>query len=81
MRRRVIRFYRDDTGEHRWTLHAANGRAIGAASEGYTKRANAERNALAVLGGESLRRLGDNDHGTVHGTMPGRDDVRVEWVL
>jgi uncharacterized protein YegP (UPF0339 family) len=38
-------FYRDKRGEHRWRRKASNGRIIGASSEGYNKKSDAEANA------------------------------------
>jgi uncharacterized protein YegP (UPF0339 family) len=41
-------FYKDSSGEWRWTRRAANGRIVGASSQGYQNRedcvANARRN-------------------------------------
>lgn len=75
-RRKIIRFYRDESGDYRWRLHAANGRIIAGPQEGYRKRSTCESNALSVLGAESLTRVPDSNHGDVIG----RDDVRAEWV-
>ena len=38
-------FYEDKRGEWRWGRKAVNGNIIGAASEGYKKRSDAEANA------------------------------------
>lgn len=37
------RLYKDDAGEWRWTYHASNGEEIACSSEGYNRRADAER--------------------------------------
>jgi uncharacterized protein YegP (UPF0339 family) len=37
--------YRDKRGEYRWRRRASNGRIIGASSEGYIKKSDAEANA------------------------------------
>ena len=37
--------YQDKRGEWRWRRKAVNGNIIGASSEGYNKRADAEANA------------------------------------
>lgn len=38
-------FYQDNNGEWRWRRTAANGNIVGASSEGYKQRANAQSNA------------------------------------
>jgi uncharacterized protein YegP (UPF0339 family) len=38
-------FYTDKRGEHRWRRKAVNGNIIGASSEGYKSKADAEANA------------------------------------
>ena len=38
-------FYKDNSGEHRWRRKASNGRIVGAATEGYTKKTDAVKNA------------------------------------
>lgn len=38
-------FYRDNQGYWRWRRVASNGRIVGAASEGYVNRSDAESNA------------------------------------
>lgn len=78
-RRKVIRFYRDAKGEYRWRLHAANGRVIAGPQEGYVKSGACERNALSVLNGTSLTRIGTQGE-IRYGEVEGRDDVRVEWL-
>ncbi len=36
--------YKDKRGEYRWRRKAVNGQIVGAASEGYTKKADCEKN-------------------------------------
>ena len=36
--------YQDKRGEYRWRRKAANGQIVGASSEGYTKKADCEKN-------------------------------------
>ncbi len=38
-------FYEDKAGEHRWRVTAKNGEIIGASSEGFHSKAEADRNA------------------------------------
>ncbi|MEM7614892.1 MAG: DUF1508 domain-containing protein [Pseudomonadota bacterium] len=38
-------FYEDKRGEHRWRRKASNGQVVGASSEGYKKKSDAEANA------------------------------------
>jgi uncharacterized protein len=49
MARRVkapkLEFYRDDIGDHRWRVRAANGRIVADSAEGYRKRADCDRGA------------------------------------
>lgn len=40
-----IELYQDKKGEWRWRRHASNGKIVGASSEGYRARADAEANA------------------------------------
>lgn len=44
-----IEFYKDQSDEWRWRVTAANGRIIGAASEGYTSKRGAEDNLHALF--------------------------------
>jgi uncharacterized protein YegP (UPF0339 family) len=37
--------YKDKRGEHRWRRKATNGNIVGAATEGYTKKADCVKNA------------------------------------
>ncbi|MEM6945462.1 MAG: DUF1508 domain-containing protein [Pseudomonadota bacterium] len=38
-------FYKDKRGEMRWRRIASNGKVVGASTEGYSKKADAEKNA------------------------------------
>ena len=38
-------FYTDKRGEHRWRRKASNGQIVGASSEGYKAKGDAEANA------------------------------------
>jgi uncharacterized protein len=40
----VFEIYQDKKSEYRWRRKAANGKIVGASSEGYTKKADAEAN-------------------------------------
>lgn len=49
-------FAKDDRGKWRWRLtDSRNGTIVGAASQGYAKRADARRNAEMVTGGYRVR--------------------------
>lgn len=41
-------FYRDARGQWRWRRKAANGRIVGASTEGYANRADCEANAARM---------------------------------
>ncbi len=43
-----IRFYKDSRGKWRWQLKAANGRIIGASTQGYSCKTVAKDNAVMV---------------------------------
>lgn len=72
-RPKVLRFYTDKVGKVRWQLRAGNGAIIADSGQGYTRLGSAEEGALSTMTGSQYKRLGD------HGTIEGRDDVRVEW--
>lgn len=38
-----VEFYQDAKGEHRWRVKAANGETLAESSEGYLRKADAER--------------------------------------
>jgi len=46
----TIEIYRDDAGEYRWRLRAANGELVATAGEGFTREADAERAAATAAG-------------------------------
>lgn len=44
-----LKFYTDDSGEHRWKLTAANGEIVGASSKGFSSKAAAVNNFLLMI--------------------------------
>lgn len=76
-RKKVLTFYTDSKGEHRWRLRAGNGKPIAGPQEGYKRAGAAEAGALSSLAGpsSSIERLPDSNHGE----LVGRPDIRVEW--
>lgn len=44
-----IEFYQEDNKDWRWRVRADNAEIVGASTEGYTRRANAENNLRSLL--------------------------------
>ncbi|NNE57337.1 MAG: DUF1508 domain-containing protein [Hellea sp.] len=53
--------YEDKRGEHRWRRRASNGNIVGAATEGYTKKADCKANAERHGMNGNPKGLGKND--------------------
>jgi uncharacterized protein YegP (UPF0339 family) len=49
MKKPPLEFYKDVGGKWRWRTHARNGKVTADSSEGYARRAGAERGAAATI--------------------------------